>query len=392
MSLRGHDEGGRPVVVVRVADAARAEPTLAAVEARARSDAEPPAGARRPLAAGAVREERALHEALGVARHEAQVREVVGGHVALERFHVTDRRTNGVAREHGARLEGQDEHVPGRLRIELGEVLGRCFEQTLVLRPDVAVGPVLEVRVDLLEHAEDVLDGDVQRLPVLLGLADALEYGVELREDDESAVGVFGQDERALTYREGAVSDGGFTITGHVAIVPLGQRLDVTEVDAGEVRSESVTTLESRPATPVLVAPVRALAALARPLTRVAGIDDLDPVRSLFDCALLSDLFADLRVDEGGHERGVGAVAASHPCRVVGRPALARPGAQSRVEFGMHDLIDRRHHDGLPPNRRSFFRVDEAFVVAESGFENGVFRANILATETRFSTTPFLHE
>lgn len=39
----------------------------------------------------------------------------------------------------------------------------------------------------------------------------------------------------------------------------------------------------------------------------------------------------------------------------------------------------------LPPNRRSFFRVDEAFVVAASGFENGVLEANFFASETQFS-------
>ena len=348
MSLRGHDEGGSPVAVVRVVDVARAEPTLAVVEVHARSAAELPAGARCPLAAGAVREERALHEALGVARHEAQVREVVGGHVALERFHVTDRRTNGVAREHGARLEGQDEHVPGRRRIGLGEVLGRCFEQTLVLRPDVAVGPVLEVRVDLLEHAEDVLDGDVQGLPALLGLPDALQDRLELREDDEAAVGVFGQDERALAL-------GRFTVSGlarGVHVVALGERFDVTPVETPEVRCEGVTAFDGRLGRPVLVPPVRALAALARPLASVTGVHDLDPV-GLLGGPLLRGLLGEPAVHHHAQARGVVTTAEQVP--VVARPlaSVGTRGVGGSEQISRH-LLERNglSHDGLTSDRR----------------------------------------
>ncbi len=351
MSLREHNEGGRPVDAVRVADVVRVEPTLADVEVHIRSAVELPVGARRPLAAGAVREERTLHEALGVAHHQGEVREVVGGHVALEGLHVTDRRANGVAREHGARLEGQDEHVPGRLRVELGEVLRGRLEQALVLRPDIAVSRVREVRVDLLEHAEDVLDGDVQRLPVLLGRADALEHRLELREDDKSAVGVRVEDELALALGRGAVAAFG-RFARDVRVVALSDRFDVIPVELTEVRHEGVTALDGRLGRPVLVPPVRALAALACPPAGVTGVHDLDPV-GILGGPLLRDLLGEPAVHHHAQARGVVTTAEQVP--VVARPlaGVGTRGVRGSEQISRH-LLERNRfgHDGLTSDRR----------------------------------------
>ena len=165
-----------------------------------------------------------------------------------------------------------------------------------------------------MRDTHDVLQRDVVRLPALVWLTHALHDRGELRPYDEAGIRVLRQDELAPALRCVVVATFRAFARGDVRVVALGECLDVAEVDAREERGEGVTALDGglgRP--PCGVRPVRALAALLRPLTRVAGVHDLDPV-SLDLGGFSSDHDADLLVHELPDENRV--VAATQPGRV----------------------------------------------------------------------------
>ncbi len=236
-----------------------AELTAPEVEAHGRTLAKPHACERSPLTARAVRKESMLRKALGIAQHQAEAGEVVGGHVVIEFPHAIDSRSHGIALELGTCLEGQDEHIPGSLGIDLGEVAGRCFEQALVVRADLTVGRVHEVRIGLLQYIEDVLQGNVQGFPTTPRTPNALADGLKLRKDDETTIGIR-MDGLASALR-----------LARNAIL-LGEKLDVTPVKLREVRHEGVATFDDRPGNPAPVAPVRPTAAHDGVRTNVAGV------------------------------------------------------------------------------------------------------------------------
>lgn len=330
-SLRGHrdtqHDRGRSAVATAAADVDRAVPEPAIVHVQAWRAIEDAVGVGSPLGTREVHRERLVREAPRIAESEAESHEVGCGHVGLESSHVTARRLHVVPHEARASVERLDMHVAGGLLVELSEHLRRTLEQALGLRTDVAIGVVLEGRVDLPEHAEDVLRDDLVDLPALLGLLHALHGRSELRPDEETSVSVLRERELAPVLRCVAIAT--FRHVGHedVLVKVIREFLDMTEVDAGEERLEDVPTLEGglgRP--PDRVGQVGPLAPLLlRRRAVVAGFHDDDPVR-VFSSALLRSFFREQAVHED--PRTCSVVTTAEEIRVVARP-LPLVGADS---------------------------------------------------------------
>ncbi len=352
-SLRGHhdrrhERGGRPAVAARVADVVRVVVEPVVVDEQGRRTAEVAVGIGSPLDARAVREQRAVRDALGVADGSTEVHDVGRGEVRLERLHVTTRRTHTVSSEESAGVERLDQNIARGLRIELGEHLRGELKHVLVLGSDLAVGRIVEVREDLLEHAEDVLHGDVVGLPALLRLLDALHDRRELRPDEQATVRVLRQHELAPVLRYVAVATFRRLGRGDVHVETLGERLDVAEVDARECRGEVLGTLHGRVGRPPRgVPPVRALTAFARERAGIARVDDDDAV-GLFGRALLGVLDPHLLVHEGDELASIRLVGpATHPIRVVGVDADLCEDSEGGGQVSETNLVDRRSHDGV---------------------------------------------
>ncbi len=189
--------------------------------------------------------------------------------MVLERFHVETRRTDAVAGEECTRVKGLDVDVPRGLCVDLGKNSLGEGEQALELWPDPAIGAVTEVWGQLLDHAEQVLHGDVERFPSLRGLTHTLEDGLELREDDESAVCMLREHEPTLVLRRNAVVAGHFA--RDVRVEALNQLFNVAKVQPREMRFEDICALDGRPRCPLSrVRPVRPLGTLVGEHPRVS--------------------------------------------------------------------------------------------------------------------------
>ncbi len=324
-----------------MADVAGAEPEPDA-EAPARRAPEIAVRARSPLGAGTVHPKSLVREALGIGQSEASTAEVVERNVTRERRHVATRRTDVIAREESARLCRQNEDVSGGLRVEQEERLLGCAEELLVLRTNLPLGVVVEARGNLLEHVEQVTHGDVERLPACRRLLDEPNDRLELGEDDETAVHALGEHETATAVRLGAVV--AHVLARPVAhVVALDERLDVREVESGEVELQDRSAIERGLGLPTRrIHAVRTLGALGRVRTGVARVHDHDPVS-----LLLRGFGHHSLVHELTDERGVAGT--TQPGRVIGRPAsLIRNDVDDGRELGECNLLERRCHVALP--------------------------------------------
>lgn len=322
----------------------------AATHAQARRVAEDVVGVGSPLGTREVQREGLVREAAGVGQGEAEAHEVGGGHVDLESLHVTARRFHVVPCEARASIERLNVHVARGLLVELGEDLRRVREQALGIRADVALGVVLEGRVNILEHAEDVLCDDLVDVPTLLGELHALHGRSELRPDEETSICVLRENEPSPVLRSITVAAfRSFARHGDVLVEAAREFLDATEVDAREQWLEDVPTLESGLGSPPgRVGQVRTLAALLLcGRSAVAGVHD-DDLTSLFGDASALGLDAHLLLDRCLEPAGICLVGSTaHPVRVVGVDTNLCEDAEGWSQILETDLVDRRSHDGV---------------------------------------------
>ncbi len=242
MPIRGQDERGGAVVATRFVDAARAEHEPAVFEAPVWGVGEKTGRARSPFGTSTVCDKRSSRKSKGIGDGEASVREVSRGHVVLECFHMPTRRTHAVAGEERTRVEWLDVDVPRGVRVDLGKKRLGENEQLFVLRADLAIGAIMEVWEQLLDHAEQVLHGEFEWFPSLRGLTHALENSLELRENEESGIGVLRKHELALVLGHLVVASGHFA--RDATVEAINQRFDMAEVQPTEMRFEDICTID----------------------------------------------------------------------------------------------------------------------------------------------------